>query len=128
LAGRSGLTLEEVRQYPLVGTAIPARLAQLASGKGTGMPSSLPEGVAAPEIRVETVGLVRRIVMESDAIGGAVLRQIADEVALGRLVPLALDVPWLTTNYGIIRLANRTPGPAATAFMKILREVEAEIA
>jgi len=128
LAGRAGITLEDVRRYPLVGTAIPARLAQLATEKSTEGLSSLPEGVAAPEIRVETVGLVRRIVIESDAVGGAVLRQIEGEVALGRLVSLPLELPWLTTNYGIIRLGNRTPGPAAIAFMDILREVEAEIA
>lgn len=128
LAGRVELTLEEVRQYPLVGTAIPARLAELVDEKIAGRSSSLPEGVAAPEIRVETVGLVRRIVMESDAVGGAVSRQVEDDVALGRLVSLSLELPWLTTNYGIIRLANRTPGPAALVFMEILREVEAEIA
>ena len=40
---------------------------------------------------------------------------------------LPLELPWLTTNYGIIRLANRTPSPAAMAFMEILREVEAGI-
>ena len=127
LAGRVGLTLDEVRRYPLVGTAIPARLAQLASANSTGMPSTLPDGVAAPEIRVETVGLVRRIVMESDAIGIAALHQIKSAVALGQLVALPLELPWIKTNYGIIRLANRTPSPAAITFLDVLREVESEI-
>ena len=40
---------------------------------------------------------------------------------------LPLELPWLKTNYGIIRLANRTPSPAAIAFMQVLREVEAGI-
>jgi DNA-binding transcriptional LysR family regulator len=43
------------------------------------------------------------------------------------MVTLPLDLPWLETAYGILRLANRTSSPAATAFMEILREVEAGI-
>jgi DNA-binding transcriptional LysR family regulator len=127
LASGVAPTLREVRGHPLVATALPARLAQLTDAKNAEMPSSLPAGVAAPEIRVETVGLACRIVMESDAIGIAVLSQIKDEVALGQLVALPLELPWVKTNYGIIRMANRTPAPAAVAFMEILREVEAEI-
>ncbi len=127
LAGRTGLTLERMRQFPLVGTALPPQLAALAAKEGKGMRANLPAGVTAPEIRVDTFPLARRIVMESDAIGGAVPSQIEDSVARGEVVTLPLDLPWLKTGYGIIRLANRTPSPAAESFMQILREVEAGI-
>jgi len=128
LADRTAVTLDEVRNFPLVGTALPPQLAALAASNNRGLRSNLPEGITAPEIRVGTFALARRIVMESDAVGGAVPSQIEDAVARGQLVRLTLDLPWLKTNYGIIRLANRTPGPAAMAFMEILRKVEAEIA
>jgi DNA-binding transcriptional LysR family regulator len=127
LAGSATLTLEELRKYPLVGTALPPQLAALAAKDRKGMRANLPAGVTAPEIRVDTFALVRRIVMQSDAVGGAVPSQIQDSVARGELVMLPLDLPWLETAYGIIRLANRTSSPAATAFMEILREVEAGI-
>jgi len=127
LAGRASLTLEELRKYPLVGTALPPQLAALAATDRKGMRANLPAGVTAPEIRVDTFALVRRIVMQSDAVGGAVPSQIQDSVARGELLMLPLDLPWLETAYGIIRLANRTPSPAAMAFMEILREVEAGI-
>jgi DNA-binding transcriptional LysR family regulator len=127
LASGPAPTLHQVRSYPLVGTSIPTRLAQLTGAKKSEIPSSLPQGVATPEIRVETVRLACRIVMESDAIGIAILSQIKDEMALGRLVALPLQLPWVKTNYGIIRLANRTPAPVAMVFMDLLREVEAEI-
>jgi DNA-binding transcriptional LysR family regulator len=42
-------------------------------------------------------------------------------------VLLPLELPWLRTSYGIIRLANRTPSPAAAAFIEILRTVEASL-
>jgi DNA-binding transcriptional LysR family regulator len=127
LAGSTALTLEELRNYPLVGTSLPPQLAALAAKDRKGMRANLPTGVTAPEIRVDTFGLARRIVMQSDAVGGAVPSQIQDSVARGELVRLPLDLPWLETAYGILRLANRTPSPAATAFMEILREVEAGI-
>jgi DNA-binding transcriptional LysR family regulator len=127
LAGLAGLMLDELRKFPLVGTALPPQLAALAAKEGKGMRANLPAGVTAPEIRVDTFPLARRIVMESDAIGGAVPSQIEDSVARGEVVTLPLDLPWLKTGYGIIRLANRTPSPAAESFMQILREVEAGI-
>jgi DNA-binding transcriptional LysR family regulator len=127
LAGSAGLTLEELRRYPLVGTALPPQLAGLAAKDRKGMRANLPAGVTAPEIRVDTFALARRIVMQSDAVGGAVPSQIQDSVARGELVTLPLDLPWFQTAYGILRLANRTPSPAATAFIEILREVEAGI-
>lgn len=127
LAGRATLTLEELRRFPLVGTALPPQLAGLAAQDRKGMRANLPAGITAPEIRVDTFPLARRIVLESDAAGGAVPSQIADSLARGELVTLPLELPWLKTNYGIIRLANRTPSPAATAFMEILREIEAGI-
>jgi DNA-binding transcriptional LysR family regulator len=127
LAGSAALTLEELRKYPLVGTALPPQLAALAAKDRKGMRANLPAGVTAPEIRVDTFALARRIVMQSDAVGGAVPSQIQDSVARGELVTLPLDLPWLETAYGILRLANRTPSPAATAFMEILREVDAGI-
>jgi DNA-binding transcriptional LysR family regulator len=127
LAGSAARTLDEMRRFPLVGTALPPRLAALATTEGKGMRANLPTGVTAPEIRVDTFPLARRIVLESDAVGGAVPSQIQDLLERGDVVLLPFDVPWLTTGYGIIRLANRTPSPAATAFMELLREVEAGI-
>jgi len=102
-------------------------LAQLTDNRNLGLPYSLPLAVAVPEIRVETFDLARRIVMESDAVGIALHCQIKDMVALEQLVALQLELPWLRTNFGIMRLANRTPAPAAIAFMDILREVESGI-
>lgn len=127
LASRAALSLEELRQHPLVGTSLPPQMAALAAKNKMGMRANLPSGITAPEIRVDTFALARRIVMESDAVGGAVSSQIQDSVARGELVMLPLELPWLKTNYGIIRLANRTPSPAALAFMEILRNVEARI-
>ncbi|MCM2312971.1 MAG: LysR family transcriptional regulator [Steroidobacteraceae bacterium] len=127
LAGAVGLTLEQLRRFPLVSTSLPGRFVALAANDNRGLRATLPAGVTAPAIRVGTFALTLKVVMESDAIGGAVPSQIEDSVTRGELVTLPLDLPWLKTGYGIIRLANRTPSPAAMAFLEILREVEAGI-
>ena len=127
LATPVGPTLDEVRRYPLVITALPTRLAQLADAQNLHLLSNTPAGAAAPEIRVESVGLARRIVIASDAVGIAVFSQIENEITLGQLAALELKLPWVKTNYGVIRLARRTPAPATLVFMDILRDVESEI-
>lgn len=127
LAGRATLTLDEVRRYPLVGTALPLRIGALAAKDRRGLRSNLPEGSTSPEVLVDNFSMVLPVVLQSDAIGGAAPSQISGELSRGEVVILPIELPWLRTNYGIIRLANRTPSPAAKAFMRILREVEAGI-
>ena len=127
LATQVGPTLDDVRRYPLVITSLPTRLAQLADADNLNLLSNTTAAAAAPEIRVESAGLARRIVIASDAIGIAVPSQIENEITLGQLAALELKLPWVKTNYGVIRLARRTPAPATLAFMEILRDVECEI-
>ena len=114
-------------QVPAGRHVVARRLEVLAAKERQGTPLDLPTEVTAPEIRVDTFALVRPVVLESDAIGGAAPSQIRGELERGEVVMLPLELPWLKSSYGIIRLANRTPSPAADAFMDLLREVEAEI-
>jgi DNA-binding transcriptional LysR family regulator len=46
LAGSAALTLEELRKYPLVGTALPPQLSALAAKDRKGMRANLPAGVS----------------------------------------------------------------------------------
>lgn len=127
LARQTSVTLAEARSFPLVGTALPPHLSGLATADKRGLRATLPEGTTSSEIRVDSFALVLPIVLTSDAISGAAPSQIRGELERGEVVLLPLELPWLRTRYGIIRLANRTPSPAAAAFIEILREVEAGI-
>jgi len=116
------LTLADVQKFPIANTSVPPRLEKLLRSSGI-------EGLAeARRIRVDTFALMLRIIRETDTIGLASRRMVHDEIKAGRLVILPLNVPWLLTRYGIIQLARRTPSPAAAAFIKLLRDVEGEIA
>lgn len=110
LAHEPALSLAKVLEFPLVAPSLPERLSSL-------------RGVH----RVDTFLLVRDIVLSSDAVGMATASQAAPDEREGLLFRLPLQLPWLHTDYGFVRLKGRTPSPAALAFMAKVREVEAAL-
>ncbi len=127
LASKQGVTLKDLHEFPLVMNTLPTRLMELMRTRSPDTRFDPLESEMKPEIRVATLHLARLIAVESDAVGVALPIQIAQDVASGSLAFVDLQLPWMTTNYGIIQLADRTPPPAAEVFIEILREVEAEI-
>jgi DNA-binding transcriptional LysR family regulator len=129
LAQSRTLTLDDIGTFPLVATPLPERVWHLLRRAGPGaVASHRAQGSAPrPPIQVNSFELIRRIVLESDAVGLATASQISDDVQAGLLQTLDLVVPGLESNYGVIILAGRTPSPAAEAFVEILRQVEAEV-
>ena len=111
LVCETALTLERVLAFPVVSSSLPARV-----------------GSIKPTIRVDTFRLLRDIVIHSDVIGLATASQVRMDEQAGLLTRLPLEVPWMHTQYGFVRLRNRTPSPTALAFMARLREVEARLA
>ena len=126
LAGRRNLKLAEILAYPLVGVRIPPRLSAFLS-YGSDVARADPRtGDLLPRITTTSFAGAREIVRRSDGVGFAALTQIAEDVRYGRLTTLDFDARDITTAYGIVRLVDRTPSPAALAFMQLLREVEDE--
>jgi DNA-binding transcriptional LysR family regulator len=117
------LTLQDIRNFPLVSTVLPGRMRMLPARRESG-----PHGddLVVPTVRVDTMGLVMDIVAASDAIGIAMPVHVLPSVQRGDLAVLALDLPFLKSNYGIIRLAGRTPSPAAEAFTRIALRCDSE--
>ncbi len=128
LAGRADLAIADLAPYPVATTVMPRRVLDLIGKVDTLIRPDLPDGAGTLELRVETPHIARLIVMDSDVVGIAVGHLIDEDLAAGRMVKLQLQLPWLSTSYGIMRLAHRTASPAASAFQAILREVETGIA
>jgi DNA-binding transcriptional LysR family regulator len=119
---------EDLLQYPWVGPSLPERI-------GAFLPAEhLPFGVkdpatgrVLPRIRVGTFSATKSIVLAGDAISGAPPSMIKEELAAGRLVLLPVDIPWLSISYGFMWRRGRTLAPAAQAFIKIVRGIEAKL-
>jgi DNA-binding transcriptional LysR family regulator len=120
------LTLADLLDYPFVGPTLPRRfVAALPKAPANFGVIDEVESRFHPRILVETLPAAKRIVLESAAIGAALPRQIERELAEGSCAVLPVEAPWLRLNYGFILKRGRTPSPAASAFMDIVRQVEA---
>ena len=127
LAGRTGLRLDEVLGFPLVGSrargSTAARL-PVTSPAGRVDPDS---GDFLPAIHVDSLDLARRIAASTAAIVPAVRETVAADLRDGTLVPIDFEQPWMQTSYEVFWRADRTQSPAARAFVDELRAVESEI-
>jgi DNA-binding transcriptional LysR family regulator len=120
-------TLQQVLDYPFVGTRMPRRVAegflQLAK---VGRIDSV-SGDYLPPVKVDSVQLAKDVVAQSDAVGAAPLALLASELRAGRLIALPLRQDWMHTRYGFVYLRDRQLSPPAMAFMAEVRLVEASM-
>jgi DNA-binding transcriptional LysR family regulator len=128
LAGRAGISLDDVLGYPLTTTVLAGPQGAIASrGSGAGLLDKA-SGVFKPAVHVNSLSLARRIAQESDALFPATADMLAADLAAKKLVLLHFRAPEMQTEYGIITLAERSLAPATAAFVELLRKVETEIA
>ncbi len=126
LAGRHSLTLDDLLQFPIVGTIIPPALAALLSrGHAAGRIDDDTRNFR-PAISVDSLSAARSIALGCDALLPITPGRIARELQSGDLVILDFSAPWMRNQYGFISRKDRTHSPAAIEFMARMREVEAD--
>jgi DNA-binding transcriptional LysR family regulator len=117
--------LEEVLTYPLVSTArLPPRLLAPLQQRG---PTTNGKKGAFPAILCEQVSVMRAIVAQSDAVGMFTLPLIERELTDGSLVPLACDLPWLHTQFGIFRLRKRPQTADGQQLVACIQQAAADL-
>jgi DNA-binding transcriptional LysR family regulator len=127
LAGEKALTIERVLAFPFAGTRMPRRVGESFLQIARAGAIDPDSGDYLPPIKADSIRVVKDVVMHSDAVAVAPLAMIAAEVQEGRLLPLQLRMPWMSTGYGFVHLRERRLSPAAEAFMAEVRSVEAEL-
>jgi len=80
-----------------------------------------------PPVKADSIGMVKDVVLNSDAVAVAPIAFIAEEFALGKLVPLDASAALMQTGYGFVSLRGTTLSPAADAFKEAVRRVENEV-
>jgi DNA-binding transcriptional LysR family regulator len=126
LTRKDRLELADLLDYPFVGPILPGRfVAALPKAPSNFGFLDEAENRFHPRILVETFSTAKRIVLESAGIGASLTSQIERELKEGSCAVLPIEAPWLRLNYGFILKRGRAPSPAASAFMEIVREVEA---
>jgi DNA-binding transcriptional LysR family regulator len=125
---RSGrLAFTEVARHSCAFPPVPTRMATFltrAKVRGRIDPAT---GDFTTTVTVDSIGLMKRVILESEAIGWAPRILLATEMAAGTLVALDVEAPWVKLDYGVIRLRDRASTPAEEAFVAELRNVEQEV-
>jgi len=127
LSGATKLTLKELAPYPFAMGYIPPLLAphlQRAGIKGRIDPAT---GDFIPAVAVDSVGLMKSVVMRTNAFGAAPDVVISSELAAGKVVALPIEAPWAVAEPGVIRLREGQMTPAQKAFLAEVRAIDREI-
>lgn len=128
LAGRRGLRLEQVLQYPLAGPAVGGASGRLAASSGRAGGFEAASGRFVPAVHVTSLWLARQLAAGSDVLTPATEAMLADDLAAGRLTVVDFHVAEMQVGYGIVTRRGRSLSPAAQAFVARLRAIEAELA
>lgn len=119
LTQKRSLTAEEIFAYPLVGPELPPEAI-------VWLQSNQPDTHSAqhPRLQLETShhGLLKTVVMESDAISGAPREVICHELEAGTLVEILLPTPPMQTQASIVCLRDRSLSPAARLLIREINQ------
>ena len=124
LLSRRQVTFEDISGFPFAMSPLPGRVAPFFERIGAAGRIDPASGQFLPAITVDSVGLMRRAVRETDAISWAPKALIASELRDDSFVALPFAPPWARLNYGIFRRADRPVTPAMEMFFVELRAVE----
>jgi DNA-binding transcriptional LysR family regulator len=127
LARRGRLRIEDFDRYPAIGVPtvreVGPRLGKIRRRQSVDHLT----GDLIPDVSVTSAATMREVVKRTDGIGLCAPSQLWQDLRTGSVVILETDFEPPSTGYGMAWLRGRTLSPAATAFLEILRGVEAEL-
>ena len=128
LAGKTDITIADVLDYPFAQVFMlpPRVLKPILESRRASPDSAEKPALPFPAIECSNTQLALQIVAHSNAFTFASLGMVRNELELGQLVPL-LQAPWLRAEWGLVRLRNRTIGPAVMTFAEEIRRVHVEV-
>ncbi len=114
LCSEAVLTRERLADYPLASFRLPGSIEQI-------LRRTLPRREPMISLECDNLDVLKRLVMQCDALSIASRSTLATELATGQLV--LLDWPALMpgTSFGLVTRLHRPLSPAATAFIEILQ-------
>jgi len=128
LAGKIGVSLAEVCEFPLGGCLVPPRIAPLFDGfprAGNVHPGT---GNFHPAVEVKSVEAAIRLAALSDVIAAAQLSSVEHQLESGSLVVLDVDPNPVCLRVGLIHLSDRTLAPMAELFLRMIVTSRKELA
>jgi len=126
LSSKAVPTLQNILQFPL---AMTSRVPTLLMKKFLAGVPVAEHSVAKsfPPIVCESVAMMKMLVAETDAVSVLPLNAIMAEVRTGQLKILGFVPQWMKADFGILRLEHRSLSPIGETFVRLIKEVDAEL-
>ncbi|MGL4286758.1 MAG: LysR family transcriptional regulator [Phreatobacter sp.] len=116
----------DVADFPLAGPRPSHYTSDALKRAGANRALTVPEnGGFVPRIWVESFAAMREAVLASDAISWAPVPVLEPFWARGELAHLVMDPAPIDIEFGLVTQRNRTPSPATTAFIRIIKAIAA---
>jgi DNA-binding transcriptional LysR family regulator len=127
LAGRKGVTLTELLEYPLVNVRIASRTVEPGKLRPSPFVVDALTGDMLPSITTTSIATARAIIKRTNGIGIAAPVQLAEDLRLGAVDIIDAGAGVLQSSYGVAWLRGKALSPGAQAFVSCLKAVEAEM-
>lgn len=111
-------SMQQIGEYAMASTKLPLRASEHFGGTRALGKLSANGMYFEPQISCQTFDVCLRIIKSSDNIGIAPLAQLSRISANAEFAVLPFDAPSLRTNYGVMRLRERSLSPGAAAFVE----------
>lgn len=122
LSGGKPVDIKRVVKWPIAITArLPPRILKP-------MLSYIKGSSFVPAVHCEDVGVIKTIVMDSDAVGIFPLAMIRHELERGLLKIVDAEAPWLETCFAVIWLKDRLLSESMRSFIRVVRAADEELA
>ncbi len=130
LRKKSALSMSDILSYPFVSTSrFPSAMFRefmSVSSKGDNPSRRGPKTV--PSIACESLGMMKSIARESDAVALLTLSVLLPDLEAKTMAVLPVALPVLQGEFGIVRLARRSLSPLGELFVRTVLEIDAEVA
>lgn len=122
------VALTDLLKFPWIAPRFPPQMAAILPRPiGAAGTIDLITGEFVPAIEIDVPMQLVELVAGSDALAISALTSMDGELRSGEVALLPMSGTRFQAHYGFIYLKNRSLPPAALAFMKVVRAVEAEI-
>lgn len=119
---RKKVSRKELLQYAIATPKLPLWAVEwFAAAFGDQGVSALPS--LFPVIECESYAMLKKIVLSSDSISAALQASLEQEITDGSLCVLEVEAPVLTTQAGMVRLAERSLSKLASKLMDKIEEL-----
>jgi DNA-binding transcriptional LysR family regulator len=130
LKKKRALSMSDVLNYPFVSTSrFPSAMLREFMSESAAGESPSPRGPrTVPSIACESLGMMKTIAQESDAVALLTLNVLIPELEAQTIAVLPVALPVLQGEFGIVRLARRSLSPLGELFFSSVLQMDAEVA